>query len=174
LREVDAHTRLLGVLAATCFPLGRGIDAVQPFFSWRALVHDRALRARDPRPRLRSHRARTHRCRRMEALCLDSAFGADSIHQLSATVADLRLDLLRNGLGLFGSLGIAAASAMGIGVYAFQVLLSRWWLRRFRFGRWNGCGAPSCTGQSSRCASVRLKDQKPALETGFLPSSIAP
>jgi uncharacterized protein len=38
------------------------------------------------------------------------------------------------GLGLFGSLGIAAASAMGIGVYAFQVLLSRWWLRRFRFG----------------------------------------
>jgi hypothetical protein len=78
------------------------------------------------------------------------------------------------GLGLFGSLGIAAASAMGIGVYAFQVLLSRWWLRRFASVRWNGCGAPSCTGQSSRCASVRHKDQKPALETGFLPSSIAP
>jgi uncharacterized protein len=38
------------------------------------------------------------------------------------------------GLGLFGSLGIAVASAIAIAVYALQVLLSRWWLRRFRFG----------------------------------------
>lgn len=38
------------------------------------------------------------------------------------------------GLGLFGSLGIAVASAIGIAVYALQIPLSRWWLRRFRFG----------------------------------------
>jgi uncharacterized protein DUF418 len=64
---------------------------------------------------------------------LGSAFRADGIHQLSAPVADLRLDLLRIRAGII-RLGIAAASAMRIGVYAFQVLLSRWWLRRFRFG----------------------------------------
>ena len=38
------------------------------------------------------------------------------------------------GLGLFGSLGIATASAIGIAVYGLQIPLSRWWLRRFRFG----------------------------------------
>jgi uncharacterized protein len=38
------------------------------------------------------------------------------------------------GLGLFGVVGIAAALALGVAVYTFQVLLSVWWLRRFRFG----------------------------------------
>jgi uncharacterized protein len=38
------------------------------------------------------------------------------------------------GLGLFGKLGIVAALAIGIIVYLLQVLLSGWWLRRFRFG----------------------------------------
>jgi uncharacterized protein len=38
------------------------------------------------------------------------------------------------GLGLFGRLGIAAALTLGIAVYIFQVLLSGWWLRCFRFG----------------------------------------
>jgi uncharacterized protein len=38
------------------------------------------------------------------------------------------------GLGLFGTLGIAAALVLGVAVYAVQVVLSSWWLRRFRFG----------------------------------------
>jgi uncharacterized protein len=38
------------------------------------------------------------------------------------------------GLGLFGALGIASALALGGTVYVIQVVLSRWWLRRFRFG----------------------------------------
>jgi uncharacterized protein len=38
------------------------------------------------------------------------------------------------GLGLFGRLGVAAALAIGVVLYASQALLSIWWLRRYRFG----------------------------------------
>jgi uncharacterized protein len=38
------------------------------------------------------------------------------------------------GAGLFGRLGPAAAAGLGLVVYAFQVILSRAWFRRFRFG----------------------------------------
>ncbi|QOZ29888.1 DUF418 domain-containing protein [Bradyrhizobium sp. CCBAU 51753] len=38
------------------------------------------------------------------------------------------------GLGLFGRLGAAAALAIGLAVYAAQVMFSAWWLRRYRYG----------------------------------------
>jgi uncharacterized protein len=38
------------------------------------------------------------------------------------------------GLGLLGRLGIAAAFAIGLGVYVLQAVLSSCWLRRYRFG----------------------------------------
>jgi len=38
------------------------------------------------------------------------------------------------GLGLFGQLGITQTLAIGIAVYAAQVLFSAWWLRRYRYG----------------------------------------
>jgi uncharacterized protein len=38
------------------------------------------------------------------------------------------------GLGLFGRLGTVQAAALGTALYALQVLYSRWWLARFRFG----------------------------------------
>jgi uncharacterized protein len=38
------------------------------------------------------------------------------------------------GLGLFGKLGVAAALAVGIGVYILQVVVSALWLRRFLYG----------------------------------------
>jgi uncharacterized protein len=38
------------------------------------------------------------------------------------------------GLGLMGRIGTAALTAMVIVAYAVQVLASRWWLTRFRFG----------------------------------------
>ena len=38
------------------------------------------------------------------------------------------------GMGLFGQLGSAAASPIGIALYATQVCASIGWLRRFRFG----------------------------------------
>ena len=38
------------------------------------------------------------------------------------------------GLGLFGRLGVASALAIGIAVYAGQVVFSAWWLRRYRYG----------------------------------------
>ena len=38
------------------------------------------------------------------------------------------------GLGLFGRLGITRALAIGITVYAGQVLFSAWWLRHYRYG----------------------------------------
>jgi uncharacterized protein len=38
------------------------------------------------------------------------------------------------GLGLFGQLGITQALAVGIIVYAGQVLFSAWWLRHYQYG----------------------------------------
>jgi uncharacterized protein len=38
------------------------------------------------------------------------------------------------GLGLFGSIRVAAALAIGLPVYILQAFISSWWLRRFRFG----------------------------------------
>ena len=38
------------------------------------------------------------------------------------------------GLGLFGKLGVAAALAIGIGVYILQVVFSAYWLQRFLYG----------------------------------------
>jgi uncharacterized protein len=38
------------------------------------------------------------------------------------------------GLGQFGRLGAAQALAIGVAIYIAQMLLSAWWLRRFRFG----------------------------------------
>jgi uncharacterized protein len=38
------------------------------------------------------------------------------------------------GLGLFGKLGVAAALAIGTGVYMLQVVFSAWWLQRFFYG----------------------------------------
>jgi uncharacterized protein len=38
------------------------------------------------------------------------------------------------GLGLFAKLGVAMALAIGISVYAAQVIFSAQWLLRYRFG----------------------------------------
>lgn len=38
------------------------------------------------------------------------------------------------GLGLYGQVGTAAASGIALLVFAFQVLLSRWWLGRYQYG----------------------------------------
>ena len=38
------------------------------------------------------------------------------------------------GLGLFGKLGAAAALLIGVVVYVAQVIISAWWLGRFRYG----------------------------------------
>ncbi|WP_432976502.1 DUF418 domain-containing protein [Dactylosporangium sp. CA-233914] len=38
------------------------------------------------------------------------------------------------GLGLIGTLGSLATAGVAVGIFAVQVVLSRWWLRRFRFG----------------------------------------
>lgn len=38
------------------------------------------------------------------------------------------------GLGLYGAVGSAAGLALTVGVWIFQILLSVWWVRHFRFG----------------------------------------
>jgi uncharacterized protein len=38
------------------------------------------------------------------------------------------------GLGLFGKLGVAAALAIGIGVYILQIVFSAYWLQHFLYG----------------------------------------
>ncbi len=38
------------------------------------------------------------------------------------------------GLGQFGRMGAATALVMGVAVYVAQMVLSKWWLRRYRFG----------------------------------------
>jgi len=38
------------------------------------------------------------------------------------------------GLGLFGIMSIGRAAVIGLSLYVLQVLYSRWWLGRFRYG----------------------------------------
>lgn len=38
------------------------------------------------------------------------------------------------GLGLFGKVGPAATLAMAVAIFALQIPLSAWWMKRFRFG----------------------------------------
>lgn len=38
------------------------------------------------------------------------------------------------GLGQFGRMGAATAFVIGVAAYIMQMVLSRWWLRRYRFG----------------------------------------
>src|SRR2546429_371395 len=38
------------------------------------------------------------------------------------------------GLGQFGRMGAAMAFVLGVAVYIAQLVLSKWWLRRYRFG----------------------------------------
>ena len=38
------------------------------------------------------------------------------------------------GLGQFGRMGAAHALVLGVAVFVAQIALSRWWLRRHRFG----------------------------------------
>jgi uncharacterized protein len=38
------------------------------------------------------------------------------------------------GLALAGKIGVATAASIVVGTYALQVIISRWWLARFRFG----------------------------------------
>jgi uncharacterized protein len=38
------------------------------------------------------------------------------------------------GLGLNGKLGPALLSVLSVFIFALQILLSMWWLKRFRFG----------------------------------------
>ncbi|MFQ5777077.1 MAG: DUF418 domain-containing protein [Terriglobia bacterium] len=38
------------------------------------------------------------------------------------------------GLGLYGQVGPAQGLVLSVLIYAFQILLSVWWVRRFRFG----------------------------------------
>ena len=38
------------------------------------------------------------------------------------------------GLGLFGELGVAAALAIGTGIYVLQAVFSAYWLKRYLYG----------------------------------------
>ena len=38
------------------------------------------------------------------------------------------------GLGLFGRVGPAATSALAVAIFAMQIAISAWWMKRFRFG----------------------------------------
>jgi uncharacterized protein len=38
------------------------------------------------------------------------------------------------GLGLFGQIGAALGLLLALAIFAAQVIVSRWWLRRFRTG----------------------------------------
>ena len=46
----------------------------------------------------------------------------------------LGLVFFNYGLGQFGRMGAAAACVLGVALYAAQLVFSRWWLRRYRFG----------------------------------------
>jgi hypothetical protein len=109
----------------------------------------------------------------MEALCWAAPFGRMAFTNYLLQSLIFGWIFYGYGLGLFGS-GLPPLQRWESGFMPFRSCSAGGGSGAFASVRWNGCGAPSCTGQSSRCASVRHKDQKPALETGFLPSSIAP
>jgi len=46
----------------------------------------------------------------------------------------LFFDLLAYGLGFFGKVGPLLGVPVGVVVFLLEVLLSAWWMRRFRFG----------------------------------------
>jgi uncharacterized protein len=61
------------------------------------------------------------------------------------------------GLGLFGQLRVSTALAFGIAVYAAQVVFSRWWLDRYRFGplEWLWRSLMYCHKQPMRVSMTR-------------------
>ena len=66
------------------------------------------------------------------------------------------------GFGLFGRIGSAAAAGVGLAIYSAQLQLSRFWLRRFRFGPFEwlwrslayGHRQPMRVGPSSATVSI--------------------
>ena len=54
------------------------------------------------------------------------------------------------GLGLFGKVGPAAGFALTVGIFAIQIVLSRWWLKRYKFGpvEWVWCSLTYRTKQT--------------------------
>ena len=73
------------------------------------------------------------RCAIYTRVSTDQGLDQD-FNSLDAQIRDLRLDFHGYGLGLFGRLGPAAALAIGIVVYVAQVVFSKWWLLRYRYG----------------------------------------
>jgi len=58
----------------------------------------------------------------------------NGVHQLPHAIRDFRLAFYGYGLGLFGKLGVAAALAIGTGVYILQIVFSAYWLERYLYG----------------------------------------
>ena len=73
------------------------------------------------------------------------------------------------GLGLFGKLEVAAALAIGIGVYILQVVFSAWWLRRFLYGPVEWLWRSAMYG--TRQPLWRTRSAAPLTSGMFLPGS---
>jgi uncharacterized protein len=141
LREARPHRRFLFGLAVTALFVGAGLTALA--LEWTYIVPP-ALRG------LRSAMQRT------TPILLAIGYGAVVIaafaggaEKLFVWAAPLGRTAFTNyliqsivlgwifygyGLGLFGSVGIATACAMGVLIYVLQVIGSIWWLKYFRFG----------------------------------------
>ena len=142
LRNPERHRRLLVGVAMLGLVLGLGMNLLElpdAGSSWRALAPVvSALSTLDP-------------------VVLAIGYGATCIALYTFTGADRVLSLLGPlgrmafsnylvqslifgwiffgyGLGLFGRLSSSQAMLIGIAVYVGQVLVSHWWLKRFRFG----------------------------------------
>jgi uncharacterized protein len=63
------------------------------------------------------------------------------------------------GLGQFGRMGAATAFVIGVAVYVAQLILSKWWLRRYRFGpiEWLWRTLMYGVAQPMRKASIALR-----------------
>ncbi len=140
LREPEAHRRLLVSLAAAALLVGAGLSAIE-------------LASADIAPSLRPW-LRT--VERLTPIVLAVGYGAGVIAAFAAGAGKLfawaaplgRMAftnyLLQSvilgwifygyGLGLFGSLSVSSGFALGVALYALQVVFSAWWLRYFRFG----------------------------------------
>jgi uncharacterized protein len=141
LRRIDVHVRLLFVLAAIMLPAGLGLSALNegltPFNRFSLGVPWFVIERSAPVVLAAGYGA---------AVLAIIAAGRGRLFAWAAPLGRMAFTnyLLQSlifgwifygyGLGLFGAIGIAAALALGGAVYVIQVVLSRWWLRRFRFG----------------------------------------
>jgi uncharacterized protein len=142
LREPERHRRLLWGMAATGLLVGTALsllEAVSPSSPWSGLAHmwDN-LSPLSPVILAMGYMgvvvALVSLTRARRALAVFGPLGRMAFTNYLMQSIIFGWIFYGFGLGYFGKLGAAVAMGLGVAVYGGQIVLSRWWLRRYRFG----------------------------------------